>query len=350
MVEIDPDIKKARTLSSNYYTDSKMFDQIFSKFGSHWQYIGHISQFEDGSAKPVKIGNEQIIISKLADNFHCFSNVCTHRGMLLIDDEDCKKTLVCPYHGRTFSLDGKFKKMPEFEKVEDFPTAEDDLSEFDINIWKNMIFTLINQTDETCNWFEHVQDRMSFMDIENFTYDSSRERRYTIEANWILYVDNFLEGFHIPFVHKDLNKALDYGQYETELFTGGVLQIGIAQDGVNSFELPEGHPDFGKNVAAYYWWLFPNLMLNFYPWGLSMNVIIPISENETEVRYYGFVSNEELLGQGAGADLDKVELEDQFVVESCQKGMMSSNYSSGRYSPTMERGLHHFHLMLTGGN
>ena len=91
-------------------------------------------------------------------------------------------------------------------------------------------------------------------------------------------------------------------------------------------------------------------MLNFYPWGLSMNVINPISEKETEVRYYGFVNDPKLLGKGAGSNLDRVELEDQFVVEACQKGMKSSNYSNGRYSPTMERGLHHFHMMLTRRN
>ena len=350
MVEINPDITKARTLSSNYYTDSEIFDNILSKFGNYWQYVGHTSQFEDGMVKPLIIGNEQVIVSKSEDNFYCFSNVCTHRGMILLGDEGCKKALFCPYHGRTFSIDGKFKKMPEFEKAENFPTAKDDLSQFNINIWENMLFTLINPTEETNSWFDHIQQRMSFLDIGNFSYDSSRERKYTIKANWILYVDNYLEGFHIPFVHKELNKALDYGQYETELFSGGVLQVGIAEEGVNSFDIPKGHPDFGKKVAAYYWWVYPNLMLNFYPWGLSMNVINPISKNETEVRYYGFVNDEELLGQGAGADLDKVELEDQFVVESCQKGMMSSNYDHGRYSPTMERGLHHFHMMLTGRN
>ena len=350
MVEINPDITKARTLSSNYYTDSKIFHSIFSKFGRYWQYIGHASEFDEGYVKPVKIGHEHIVLSRTTEGFHCFSNVCTHRGMIIVGDEGCKKSLICPYHGRTFSLEGKFKKMPEFESVENFPTNKDDLSHYKTNTWENLIFTLLNEVDETNNWFEHVKQRMSFLDIGSFTYDSSRERKYSIKANWILYVDNYLEGFHIPFVHKELNKALDYGQYKTELFTGGVLQVGIADEGTNSFDIPPGHQDYGKKVAAYYWWLYPNLMLNFYPWGLSINVINPVSEDETEVRYYGLVNNEELLGKGAGADLDKVELEDQFVVESCQKGMRSSSYTNGRYSPTMERGLHHFHMMLTENN
>ena len=130
MVEINPDITKARTLSSNYYTDSTTFHSIFSKFSNFWHYIGHSSQFEDGLVKPFTIGDEPIIISKSGGSFNCFSNVCTHRGMILVNEESCRKALICPYHGRTFSLDGDFKYMPEFEKVEDFPTAKDNLSKF----------------------------------------------------------------------------------------------------------------------------------------------------------------------------------------------------------------------------
>ena len=162
-----------------------------------------------------------------------------------------------------------------------------------------------------------------------------------------MYVDNYLEGFHIPFVHGDLHQVLDYDAYRTELFDGGVLQIGIANDGESSFDLPEGHPDFGQKIAAYYYWLFPGLMLNFYPWGLSVNLVIPEAVDRTRIVYHGFVGDSSMLGKGAGGDLDKVEAEDQFVVEGCQKGVSSLAYDRGRYSPTKETGVHHFHRILT---
>ena len=92
-----------------------------------------------------------------------------------------------------------------------------------------------------------------------------------------------MEGFHIPFVHNDLNTALDYDNYRTEIFDGGVLQIGIASEGEPTFEIPEGSPDFGLNVAAYYYWIFPGLMLNFYPWGLSVNLVVPLSVDRTRI-------------------------------------------------------------------
>ena len=350
MVEIDPDITRANTLSSKYYTDSHIFDSTLTKFKSIWNYIGHTSQFEENTILPVNINREQLLITKSQEGLRCLSNVCTHRGMILQNQKECKKTLTCPYHGRTFSLDGTFKHMPEFEQTENFPSKKDNLQNFDIDFWNQLIFISQEPKSSLANFMKEVTKRMNFLDLNKLRYDSSRERNYTINANWALYVDNYLEGFHIPFVHKDLNDALEYNQYETELFEDGVLQIGIAQEGVPYFQIPENHQDSGKKIAAYYWWIYPNLMLNFYPWGLSINVVKPITVDITEISYYGFILNDEFLGRGAGGDLDKVELEDQFIVESCQLGMISSSYQKGRYSPTMERGVHHFHRILTSRN
>ncbi|MDC0047691.1 hypothetical protein OAJ29_01635, partial [Euryarchaeota archaeon] len=153
--------------------------------------------------------------------------------------------------------------------------------------------------------------------------------------------------FNIPFVHSDLHDVLDYDSYKTELFEGGVLQIGIANEGEECFDLPESSPDYGENIAAYYYWIFPGLMLNFYPWGLSVNIVNPISVNKTKIIYHGFVGDKSLLGKGAGGDLDKVELEDQDIVEATQRGVSSKSYDRGRYSPSKEKGVHHFHKILT---
>ena len=106
-----------------------------------------------------------------------------------------------------------------------------------------------------------------------------------VEAHWAIYCDNYLEGFHIPFVHDDLNSVLDYGDYETEIDDYFVLQIGYAKDGDNVFDLPKGHQDYGKNIAAYYYWIYQNLMLNFYPWGLSINIVKPLDRNQTKVKF-----------------------------------------------------------------
>jgi choline monooxygenase len=238
------------------------------------------------------------------------------------------------------------KSMPEFDLVEDFPTTQDDLRIFPSISWKGLFFTGLEPSGlEAC--LEEMEARIGWIPIETFEHDHSRNRCYEISANWALYVDNYLEGFHIPFVHNDLNSALDYDEYRTEIFDGGVLQIGIASDGEPTFEIPEESPDFGLKVAAYYYWIYPGLMLNFYPWGLSVNLVLPLSVDRTRIEYHGFVWDKKFLGKGAGGDLDKVEEEDQFVVESTHRGVSSGSYERGRYSPSKEIGVHHFHQMLT---
>lgn len=115
------------------------------------------------------------------------------------------------------------------------------------------------------------------------------------------------------------------------------------------FDLPPTSPDHGTDIAGYYFWLFPNLMLNFYPWGISVNVVKPLAVDRTRVSYLTYVADESKLDTGAGAALDRVEREDEAVVESVHRGIASRSYARGRYSPTREQGVHHFHRLLAEG-
>lgn len=346
---IDPDIRKAKTLPSSFYSDPEIFSEIKLRFRKFWHFAAHKGQLNGNSAIELE-HFENLIDEPMAmtdeGEIRCISNVCTHRGMLVVDGHCSKTTLQCPYHGRTFSLDGSMRAMPEFEEVEGFPTIKDDLRNFPVLNWKGLIFSGIEPSGLERS-LEEMERRVGWMPIETFEYDATRNRSYGINANWALYVDNYLEGFHIPFVHKELNRALDYDNYQTELFDGGVLQIGIASDGEAIFNIPEDSPDFGLRVSAYYYWIFPGLMLNFYPWGLSVNLVVPLSVDSTRIIYRGFVWDREMLGKGAGGDLDKVESEDQQIVEATHRGVSSTSYNRGRYSPTKETGVHHFHRILT---
>ena len=135
-------------------------------------------------------------------------------------------------------------------------------------------------------------------------------------------------------------------RYEYHLGRYGSLQLAQAREGDAAFELPPSSPDHGRRIAAYYWWVFPNLMLNFYPWGLSLNLVQPLAPDRTRVSFRGYVLDAGRLGSGAGAALDQVEMEDEAAVESVQRGLRSRLYRSGRYSPSHERGVHHFHRLL----
>jgi len=347
---IDADIRTARTLPSQYYTDPSMFERLKTVFNG-WQFAAHDAELKANTTLPLEhieaINGESVVLVK-DEATRCLSNVCTHRGMRLVLEPCTKKTLQCRYHGRSFSLDGTLRHMPEFEQAIGFPSASDNLHEFPLKQWMGMHFTAVEEGADL-PW-DMLEERLGFLKPESFSYDAGRDRDHTVEANWLLYVDNYLEGFHIPYVHPELNQALDYSGYVTETFDGGVLQIGKAMEGDVSFDLPPGHPDEGQEIAAYYLWLFPNMMFNFYPWGLSVNVVMPVSHKRCRILYRGYVKDAELAGQGAGSVLDTVEHQDQWVIEEVQKGMASRAYDRGRYSPTREQGVHHFHRMLSQFN
>ena len=112
------------------------------------------------------------------------------------------------------------------------------------------------------------------------------------------------------------------------------------------FDLQKSSPDYGQAISAYYYWLFPNTMLNFYPWGLSVNVIRPIAPDLTKISFIPYVWDATKLGRGAGGDLDRVEREDEAVVELVQRGVRSRFYDRGRFSVAREQNVHHFHRLL----
>ena len=344
---IASDIRVARTLPSRFYQDESIFKLLFTAFNG-WQYAVHRSELDANSINPIDhieaVTGEPTIIVK-GSEVKLMSNICTHRGMRLVKKPCTKSLLQCEYHGRTFQLDGKMKHMPEFEQAIGFPSESDNLHEFAMNTWKGLYF--VSQGSNKDLPWKNLNERFEFLDIESFIHDPSRDRDHSIAANWMLYVDNYLEGFHIPFVHPELNQTLDYSGYSTEVFDGGVLQIGKASKGDLKFNLPQNHPDFGQDIAAYYLWLFPNMMFNFYPWGLSVNIVIPVSQNQTRVIYRGYVKDKDLGKSGAGAILDTVEIQDQEIIEQVNKSMRSKIYDRGRYSPTREQGVHHFHRIIS---
>ncbi|MCO5947803.1 aromatic ring-hydroxylating oxygenase subunit alpha [Mucilaginibacter flavidus] len=351
---VDPDIAKAKTLHADFYTDGDVFEQCKEKiFAPSWQFIGDEDLVkEKGDVHPFLLLenylNEPLLIARDKNgDVNVLSNVCTHRGNL-VADKACKvNNLRCRYHGRMFNLEGSFISMPEFKEVENFPTGDDNLTKLNVFKWSNWLFTSLDAKYPPDLFFRDMMERVSWMPLEDFKCEPSLSRVFNVKANWALYCENYLEGFHIPFVHAGLNAVIDFGEYATELFFPySSLQLGLAKTDKDCFNLPESSPDYGKNVAAYYFWVFPNMMFNFYPWGLSINVVEPVSVGECRVKFFSYVWDTSKLDKGAGAGLDKVEQEDEEIVENVQKGVRSRFYQQGRYSVTREQGTHHFHRIL----
>ena len=351
---IDPNIAKANTLVTDFYTNPIYFETAKEKiFTPSWQFIGSKEQVKfNGDVQPfVLLENyldEPLMLTNDKEgNIHCLSNVCTHRGNI-VAYKACSKvnSLRCKYHGRLFELNGKLISMPEFKEVENFPAAEDDLPSLPLFSWGNLLFTSLNKKAEATHYLKDIMDRMSWLPMNEFHYRPDLGKTFEVDANWALYCENYLEGFHIPFVHATLNAALDFSEYTTELYPKACLQLGIGKNETECFDLPAHSVDYGSNVAAYYFWVYPNMMFNFYPWGLSVNIINPVSVNKTRVEFIVYMWQEEKYDKGAGSDLDKVEIEDEEIVENVQKGIISRFYNHGRYSVTRETGTHHFHRLI----
>jgi choline monooxygenase len=357
-VPIDENIRCASTMEASFYSDESAFALVKEKiFARSWQFLTDTSKVKaPGQCYPITLLegflDEPLLLTRDSDDkIHCLSNVCTHRGNLLVEGAcHVQQTMRCRYHGRRFALDGGFVSAPGFEDAERFPSPSDALAAVPSGNWQTMLFASATTEQPLFALDELVADmdrRLSWLPMQDFIFDASRSRDYLVRANWALYCENYLEGFHIPYVHPDLAVALDTKDYRTEVFKYSNLQIGIANSKGDAFDLPKDSPDRGSLVAAYYYWLFPNLMFNFYPWGLSINVVVPLAKDLCRVQYLTYVWDGSKLGQGAGAAVDKVEREDEDIVEKVQKGVKSRFYKKGRYSPFWERGVHHFHSLLT---
>jgi len=351
--EIDPDIRVARTLPARVYSDPDMFRlQRERLLARTWHYAGHddlvkvAGQVHPFTLLPGALDEPLVLTRDQKDQLHCISNVCTHRGTVVVEGAGHEQQLRCRYHGRRFALDGRFHSMPEFEGTANFPSPSDDLPAVPLGAWTRFLMVSLAPAMLFDELVAPMRVRVAALPFRELVFDAAGARDYFVSANWALYLDNYLEGFHIPYVHSSLSTTLDYGEYAVELERYSVLQLGIAKPGEPAFALPRTHPDHGRAVAAYYFWLFPTTMFNVYPWGVSVNVVTPLAVDRTRISFLPFEWDATKREAGAGAGLDRVEREDEAVVESVQRGVRSRLYDRGRYSPTREGGVYHFHRLL----
>lgn len=309
-----------------------------------WSYLADRAELGDATAVPAVHlpGSIDVPVAITAEP-RVLSNVCTHRGAVLLDGPCMASTIRCPYHGRRFRLDGSVSAAPGFEVLPDEPLPS--LAHATLG---PMLFASLGGKDGPS--FEAMiapaRERLAFVPFDAMTPDPASAREYTIDAHFALWCDNYLEGFHIPYVHPSLTRALDLESYEVHVHDHCVLQIGEAAEGEPAFELPDSHPDAGRRIGGYYLFVFPLTAINVYPWGVSLNAVQPLGPTRTRVVYRAYVWRPELRERGAGAGLDGVELEDDAIVERTALGVRSRLYRPGRLSPRHEAGVRWLHRRL----
>jgi choline monooxygenase len=350
---IHPAVESASTIDKDFYLDPAVFAHMREAvFARNWLWLGDAADVAlPGSLAPRELMpgllDEPLVLARDATGvLRLLSNVCTHRGNILVHEACRAGQIRCGYHSRRFDLAGRMTFMPGFDGACDFPSARDHLPELPLHEWHGHLFTAIEGNESIDALLAPVDERLPWLDIAGLRPDPARARSFEFDAHWALYVENYLEGLHIPFLHPGLNAALDIGSYRYELFERGNLQLALARDGEPAFEPPASAPEHGQRIAAYYFWLWPNLMLNFYPWGLSVNLVLPLAPAHTRVIFRSYIGDASKLASGAGGALDPVEMEDEAAVIAVQRGIRSRLYRGGRYSPVHERGVHQFHRLL----
>jgi choline monooxygenase len=355
MENVNKNIKSSATLPASFYFDEAIWESMKETvFAKSWQYVGDERELFNVSVNTVpfifldKYIDEPLVLVNTAEEVRCLSNVCTHRGFIIVHNPSNQSKLTCSYHGRRFDLEGNFEFMPEFKEVENFPRPCEHLQKISLRHWSKFLFASLDPKLDFKKIIAQLDERVGFLDIDSFVFAEEYSKTYNVQAHWALYIDNYLEGFHIPFVHPTLNNLLDYGSYDTICDENMVLQIGNAgKDGNETFQLPKGHPDFGKDITAYYYWFYPNFMLNFYPWGVQLNIVRPYTPNFTKVEFLYYIKDHDIWNRMHGDQIgEKTQQEDEWVVEGVQKGLASRFYTDGRFSPSRETGVHHFHMLL----
>lgn len=349
------DIRSATTLDKSFYFDPACFEASKEAlFADAWLYLADaiLARRSASNLLPAPLLDhyldEALLIARQQDDsLRCLSNVCTHRAFPLVHHPTQARKIICQYHGRRFDLAGRVEHMPMFGEVEGFPRPCDHLHTVPTQEWQRFLFAKLSGEDT----FDHLRNtldhRLYHMDMASWRHAPEYSKTYAIKCHWALYVENYLEGFHIPFVHDGLNQIIDFGQYQTETYDHAVLQIGYGKAGDPALDLPKDHPDYGKVVTAYYYWLFPNFMLNIYNWGVQINIVRPISPDFCKVDFEYYIGDEEAW-QRFGRDglAEKTEREDEWIVEGVQRGLQSRFYTDGQYAPTLENGVYHFHNMV----
>jgi choline monooxygenase len=346
--KFEPDLARASTLPSRWYTDRAMLDaERCAVFGRTWQAVGHADWVVNpGQYFGCDIAGEPVLVARGTDGrLRAFSNVCRHRGAELCKGRGTGNVVRCPYHAWTYGLDGNLHGAPEFEGVEEWDRSRVRLPEFRAEVWGPYVFVCQDAAApslaEVMGAIPKEVARIGCpIDRLKFAY----RRDYTIECNWKVYIDNYLEGYHLPAAHPSLFRELDYSQYRVETFRHYSSQIAPirARDAGQARRY-----DFAdsSNEALYYW-IFPNYMLNVYPDNLSANIILPLGTERTLTIFEWFAYGDAGVQQATIDFSDEIQQEDIAICESVQRGLRSRNYDRGRLSVKRENGVHHFHGLL----
>jgi choline monooxygenase len=337
-----PPLELAHALDVRYYTDRDWLERERDLvFARSWQLAAHRGELaEPGDHVVAEIAGRPILILRHPDGaLRAFYNVCRHRaGPLAWCNGHGARALTCKYHGWTYTLDGQLRSAPEMDRAEGFDPSAIRLQSIRVHEWQGLVFVALHDDVppfETV--YAGITERIHPVDMARFRF--ARRVSYEVACHWKVYVDNFLEGYHLPHVHPGLSRILDYRAYATELSEWYSLQHSPLRnnDGI-----------YGDGEAWYYF-VYPNTMLNVMPGRLQSNHVLPLGAGRCRVEFdYYYADDPDALARFDNDQRfsDEIQIEDIKICEAVQKGLASGVYTPGRLNPRRESGVWHFHNLL----
>src|ERR1700691_2865235 len=344
-------LQDAYTIPAPWYTDARIAQlELHNVFSRTWQAVGRTSQVEKpGQYVTATVAGEPIVAVRGSDGkLRAFYNVCRHHAMTVMN-EPCghAQHMRCPYHGWTYNLEGELRGMTEFEGVCNFDRAQNGLVPVSVEAWENFIF--VNLDPHAAPLHDFLGALVGLAQPLNFGGLKFVERRsYIQQCNWKVYVDSFLDGSsHVPHMHKRLNSVLDSTNYTIENVDRCCVQSSpVSVDKSSDASAAATR----KGDRAYYFWQYPNFMLNWYEGYLDTNLVLPLGVDRCEVIfdfYFGDTSEAQMpyIRESMGVS-ERVQQEDIVICDGVQRGLSSRAYQAGRLSVRREAGEHLFHRLL----
>ncbi|OLF71358.1 (2Fe-2S)-binding protein [Maricaulis sp. W15] len=303
-----------------------------------WQVVAPASALsEPGDHIVREIGGVPILLVRNGEGrLNGFLNICRHRaGPLALCDGKGAKRLRCAYHGWAYDLDGHLRTAPEMQAADGFDHRDIALERIETEVWNGLVFARTRLGPGFADIMAGIDDIVPTGALDGLNHHHSRI--YDVACNWKVYVDNYLEGYHLPFVHPDLTQVVSYPDYKTELARFWSLQRSPVDAETEAYAAGE----------ALYFFIYPNTMLNILPGRMQTNRVVANGPDACRVEFdFYYADGEAGRAEADDAFSDSVQDEDRMICEHVQKGLASGAYQPGRLSPDQEAGVWHWHNLL----
>jgi choline monooxygenase len=350
-----------RGLPSAAFVDEQWFAaEAESLVTTQWMCIALADDVAaPGDLHPVTLAGMPLVVTRGRDlEVRVFHNVCSHRGSLLVDEPQCGVArITCPYHQWMYGLDGTLEHTPHAGgfRVHTAPEIDRDahgLRQIRSEVWNGFVF--IDLSGTALPFDEHIRptaDRLAPVDFSLFRHDRSLDGHYTLQSNWKTIVENFVESYHVPQVHPDLQKFNPMSAHFQII--GGPHYTGQGGTAYGASDNPEPMPGEDlptmQSLLEQPWsyeslYAFPNFIIAPIPNMTFVLFAFPQSAGVTTERlcffFYGdeAMTDDHAIGRAHVADaIVQVNNEDIRIVEACQRGRRSPAFVGGVFLPQQEK-------------